>query len=335
MYLTDSQVSSAIRNALGLHHRVIKWRLEEMMKPGDNFATNVMRLHVQLETEEFSTISNETVNDSLSVENELHSDSTKEESMNSSWTGIVKMNSKKDSTFFKTFSKFIFKTETEFYTTILPNLMGIFNKPEQMLVRMPKYYFSSMLNNEEVIILDDLRCEGYKMANKSDGLTFVQCKLAVEGLGKLHAASRLLRNKLTESLRNVDTNSMIDSEHMDHVDFVTYLSNNSSMQSKLLNLISGDNYLVTNNSIFQLFTELVSNRITRALAFLENIPRQEAATTWLRNILANVPRFLKLMLCDANSEFTVLCHGDTWTNNFMFRYIYICHTILVYIFDDI
>lgn len=91
----------------------------------------------------------------------------------------------------------VYEAEVSAYTKILPTyelLQDKYDIDREERFMFPKYYASSLVDNEETIILEDLTAHGYSMYDRFKPVTFEYATKAVEELAKFHALSIAFKN---------------------------------------------------------------------------------------------------------------------------------------------
>lgn len=135
----------------------------------------------------------------------------------------------------------------------------------------------------DVIILEDLSVESYKSGDRINGLDIDHVELAISKLAKLHAASAVYVEKGGKF-----------NEHF----------NEGMYDPKLLPIFEG---------MFQ------SNITT-----MKSVTKDWTCAKTLSKILENWSEVIFKNMLTAikkdDSRFNVLCHGDLWVNNIMFKY---------------
>jgi hypothetical protein len=95
----------------------------------------------------------------------------------------------------------IFETEINTYTLILPTLQGLLSNSTlanyQPLSPNLLYAVSDLPN--QVIVMEDLKAEGFKMAGSTCGLDLKHCLLVMKQIGRYHGASAVLQQKTPEN----------------------------------------------------------------------------------------------------------------------------------------
>jgi len=134
------------------------------------------------------------------------------------------------------------------------------------------------------IVLDDLKEQGFRLADRTDGLDMQHCLLVMKALAQSHAASAVLHVKKPEIFK---------------------FYSESFYCERQCNIIE----LVFQNTLKSLAKEV------------ENWPLFNDRFACKLHRLADkaVDLFIKLLQRDDN-DFNTLVHGDLWLNNMMFRY---------------
>ncbi|KAK4309907.1 hypothetical protein Pmani_018488 [Petrolisthes manimaculis] len=204
-------------------------------------------------------------------------------------TYIVKCNPCFNSDLFKHFSAFLFNKEAKFYNELLPVLNKQLLNIEQDKLRLATHLYSTLNECEEIIILKDLRPEGFKMFDRMKGMDIPHCSLVLKELGRLHAASVLLQNELSEP---------IDEKY-------------EFLQKDFNNFKSG-----THNSQME---SMFQGYFTNGADMAEKFGGYDLVASWLRK---NKPRVSELFSesLESRPPFQVVCHGDCWNNNLLFKY---------------
>ncbi|KAF6204601.1 hypothetical protein GE061_018761 [Apolygus lucorum] len=181
-----------------------------------------------------------------------------------------------------------FRNETHSYEKIVP----IMTEFAGCAMPFPDCHHAS----SQLIVLQDLQPLGYKMADRQKGLDMEHSELAMKALARFHGTSLAMKHAdraKFEGIRNLTTELAF----------------------------SADSEPV--------FGASVENALRMALSALEDETKAEESwsTSWelgealhnLRTLKGSV--FKRLQALTRPSEpLSVLCHGDLWLNNMMFRY---------------
>lgn len=201
---------------------------------------------------------------------------------------VVKINSQYE--FLKLtedFSYNIFRKEAGFYTDIAPALTTELRAASMDELRVPKCFHVNMETDRERIFLEDLRSRGFKLGDRKNGLDVAHVNLVIHELAKLHGASVLLLDKIQEKLN-------------DQYSYLTYDS-----------VYDAENLL-------QFLSKILMDNMSTAEEMLQVVGGYDLARTWIsenKNSTLNVMR----RQYSRDTPFRVICHGDCWTNNLLFK----------------
>ncbi|KAK3874030.1 hypothetical protein Pcinc_021004 [Petrolisthes cinctipes] len=205
--------------------------------------------------------------------------------------------------FSDSFMNMVFEKEVNFYEEILPDLNHMLKNAGEESLRMPELFHSSLEENNELLFLNDLRQKGFVMVDRYKGQDEAHVRLALKELSRLHASSILLQAKapdtnLTEKYPSLDKDWLNCSEEEE--------------KEKLHHMFSGsfDNAIVT----------------------LKGCERH-AAAAWVEKIRSNIVDLFQEQLTKI-PPFEVICHGDFWNNNMLFRYNEVGDPLEVMIVDN-
>lgn len=180
----------------------------------------------------------------------------------------------------------VFKREAYVYNRLMPFFVEFQTKKglqeEDSFLSFPKCYaaIADEEKDEFLIIMRDMRPEGYAMWPKDKTVDFAHARLVVQELAKLHAISFVLKDqqpKLFEEFAQLHD------------------------ISKLL--------FLTDNAM-----ELFHKNLEKIKQFLTDDYKKEMIDD-LRN---NVKRYFER--CLEENRFSVITHGDCWNNNILYHY---------------
>jgi Ecdysteroid kinase-like family len=185
----------------------------------------------------------------------------------------------------------LFKREVFMYSELLPEFVRF--QEERKISSLlafkdfPKCYFAEY--NEErddaIIIMEDLREHGCKMWNKMVPTNFEHTKLLVAALGKFHAVSFAMKEQQPEM-------------------FSKFQKLNDFMSEKFADAN---------------FSKMMAANIVKAADTLD------ASDTKRRNRVLRLTddyaqQMKDLLNPELSEPFSVVTHGDCWSNNFMYQY---------------
>ena len=146
----------------------------------------------------------------------------------------------------------------------------------------PQHFYSQ--SNPDLIVMEDLKEEGYKLAERRRGLDMEHSLLVMRKIARFHASSAVLCEKYPEKI-----------------------------QPFYEGLLNGD-YRANINAFYG---KGMKNFATE----VENWPKyKERFAEKLHNIADNTVDLMIKVLTRDDNEFNVLRHGDLWLNNLMFLY---------------
>ncbi|XP_045607199.2 uncharacterized protein [Procambarus clarkii] len=189
----------------------------------------------------------------------------------------------------KDFANMAFEKECLFYSMLVPLLNAELKSANLEPLRLPRYNFHSLEENAEVLIMEDVTQLGFKMVDRKNGLDAAHAELVFLELARLHAASYLLQTKLPSG---------------NLAEEYSFLTKDWSNYSEGAEREIG---------------QVMQNDINILVKAVETVDGYEEVLTWLK---ALAPRIMDVFKEQIKSQdpFAVLCHGDCWTGNFLFRY---------------
>lgn len=195
----------------------------------------------------------------------------------------------------------MFEREVYVYTNILKEFTKFQEEkniePEKRFTQFPKCFFAEFNaeKDESIVIMEDLKERDFVMCNKAVPASFEHAKLVFAALGRFHALSYAFKAKKPEA-------------------FETYKKLKDFLAVKLY----GGNMVQTMSSLIDQTAE----------TFEENETDSKSRVLKLKDDFKEV----LIELCDSdNAEpFTVLGHGDCWSNNFMYKFQVSLHFLATY-----
>ncbi|KAK8393693.1 hypothetical protein O3P69_006785 [Scylla paramamosain] len=200
---------------------------------------------------------------------------------------VVKLNPCRNFESMKEFISKLFEKEAKFYLNLVPDMNSILREIGEKTLKFPRCFYASLEDKKEIIFLEDLRPLGYKMTDRRQGMDKAHVNLVLKELARLHAASVLLQAKAPDE----DICVRYPSLEKGWIDFLK------------------------KESSFKLIFE---SGMKNSKELLLQLGGYERATAWIDSLL---PNFVDILQEQANdSKFKVVCHGDSWNNNLLFRY---------------
>ncbi|XP_058129492.1 uncharacterized protein LOC131271921 [Anopheles coustani] len=185
----------------------------------------------------------------------------------------------------------IFTRETLAYTQFLPLMFAYQEEKgvgrEDGFFSVPKCYHAECdeAAEEAVIIMEDLRLDGYRMWDKKVPVNYEHVRMTMEQLGRLHAVSLALKRDRPQEFERFKVPDQMN-----------------------LTMPEG-------GRIEGMLRQMIAN----AIETLE--PHETTERTKMQKLLNNMRTELEnCFKPDPAEPYTVLGHGDCWVNNYMFHY---------------
>ncbi|CAG9764146.1 unnamed protein product [Ceutorhynchus assimilis] len=179
-----------------------------------------------------------------------------------------------------------FEREIYLYAKIIPQLQKFLDEKNVELSSqfLPKCYGTLLYDNEEVIILENLKAQNYDLYNRYQPLNMDHLKLTLAIYGKWHALSFAYQDQNPEEANKLFGN----------------------LQDLMVTLLKAiDNYMTDIQEVFH------------------TILQEKNEVELIEGIKKQIPDF-HTTFCQLSSELEnekcVFLHGDCWNNNFMFQY---------------
>ncbi|XP_068227553.1 uncharacterized protein [Palaemon carinicauda] len=211
----------------------------------------------------------------------------KEEQCSTSY--VVKFRYDRSPDLVKNLFKAFFIKEVGFYEHIAPLLNAELRSVGKEALHIPKFYCSILDEEFGLMFIEDLHPRGFKMNDKLVGMDLSHTTLVFEELARLHAASTLLQGK--KSLQ----------ELTDEFEFLKFDFHKYPGPSK-------ENFKKSFESCFPTVNEILRRK-----------GGYEKAQEWLCSNESALEDILERNLV-LEEPFAVICHGDCWNNNMLFRY---------------
>lgn len=183
-----------------------------------------------------------------------------------------------------------FKREVYMYTKVLPYFVKFQSEKgltkDSGFFQFPHCYFacSDDATNQHIIIMDDLRADGYQLWNKFKEFDIDNVNQIMEALGRFHAISFAIRDQHAEILQ--EFGAELNDVMLDMVENGKMKNMFKGSYDKNIQLFSG------NEKILKFF--------------------KTASDTWLTD-------FHECLDPNVAEPYSVIGHGDCWINNFLFK----------------
>ncbi|XP_014206607.1 uncharacterized protein LOC106638092 [Copidosoma floridanum] len=196
--------------------------------------------------------------------------------------------------FFK--SETLFRNEVVFYTKVWPVMAELQTGGRTVFTGVAKVYMA----RDDLIAMEDLRARGFKMADRRKGLQVEKLKRVLKALAGFHALSLTLRDLRPQAFAKL---SRQDAEPGESIQETLFRMENATWYRRYYRA-------ATSNAIKMVSEGLPENLETRRDEILGKFGAFLREDSFFRT------------MCELTSHqgpLTVFCHGDCWTNNFLFR----------------
>lgn len=181
-----------------------------------------------------------------------------------------------------------FAREIKMFTKTLPVSHQILKKafPNHEKFYAECYFSEEKTIQETILILEDLRQSGFTLGDRFRGLDFDHTTLVLKSLAKLHASSLIY----------IDN----DPDPISLYDIYVWTHESEDLC----------------NSIFKKGVGVIAE----AIKTWENEPRKDVYYRKMKALEEVVVEKLINIFARDDTKLNVICHGDCWCNNMMFRY---------------
>ena len=185
----------------------------------------------------------------------------------------------------------LFEREVFVYNEVFPEFVKFQQekkiKESEGFFDFPKCYFAefNVEEDDSIIIMEDLRENGYKMLNKHVPINYKHTKLLIEALGKLHAVSFAMKNQKPEIFAKFKLMKDFVFEKLGAANLTTLMTGSIEKAAETIN----ESDLESRNKVLKLKNEY--EKITQ-----------------------------ELINPDLAEPYAVVGQGDCWTNNLMYQY---------------
>lgn len=188
----------------------------------------------------------------------------------------------------------LFCNEVAFYIKIWPAFLNFQSQwpIHNPFKSIPKCY----LAQNDCVVLKDLKKDGFVMADRRQSLNLEQCYLVLKHLSHFHALSLAMKGQDLEGFYDLLKDA-------DSVKEVYFVEENAEYYK---------NY----------YREVIKLALTMVEEELSGSEGKEVYLEKLKQFCQE-ERFFRTMveLVTPKEPLAVICHGDCWTNNFLFKYV--------------
>jgi len=180
----------------------------------------------------------------------------------------------------------LFEKESGAFTKIMPVVFRLLDRksPGDFKQCTPRCLYYHSGSPASALVLDDLKEEGFSLADRTVGLDMQHCLLVMKAIAQQHAASAVLHLKDTEIFKPFSESFFCERQRS--VIEMIFQSNMKSLAKEV--------------EKWPLFNNRFASKLHRAAD-------------------KYVDFLIKLVERD-DDDFNVFIHGDMWKNNMMFRY---------------
>ncbi|XP_076241746.1 uncharacterized protein LOC143183864 isoform X2 [Calliopsis andreniformis] len=191
-------------------------------------------------------------------------------------------------------SELLFQNEVAFYTNVWPALNKLQANGKKVFDGVAKIYTAQV----DLIAMEDLKQRGFKMADRRKGLQLDQLKQVLKALAGFHALSLTLKE-----IRPVEFARLTDPGAGQGIQEALFRPENEDWYRQYYQVAA-------KNAIRMVSDGLPAHMEHKRVEIMEK----------LRAFL-NDDVFFRTMceLASTQGPLTVFCHGDCWTNNFLFK----------------
>lgn len=185
--------------------------------------------------------------------------------------------------------------EIDGYTTVLPELYKVQlknNLEKEDRFEFPKCHATNNIEFKEALIIEDISVKGFQIYDRLISLDLHHAELAIKYLAKFHATSFALRKKY----------------------------------SVLFNKIIGFVQKKVDYGIH--FDKFLDEHKKQVLNVIEDKDIHQKLSEYMTDAYEKLERLLDSSITE---PYNVICHGDCWTSNLLFKY-QVCDRCMYYTF---
>ncbi|VVC94741.1 unnamed protein product [Leptidea sinapis] len=188
----------------------------------------------------------------------------------------------------------LFCNEVAFYKKIWPKLSSF--QDHWNLAHPFRSIPTCYLAQNDLVILKDLKEQGFVMPDRRQGLTIEQCYVVLKNLAQFHALSLAMKSYDPEGFHE--------------------LLNVQDGISEVFFLVENENYYKS------YYIEAARNAISMVEQELADCAEKKKYLDKFESFCSEDTFFQTMVeMVSPKEPLAVICHGDCWTNNFLFRYV--------------
>ncbi|KAK7079865.1 hypothetical protein SK128_023960 [Halocaridina rubra] len=258
--LTDNEICLALKADKSHEAKLISWTMEDVSSQTDGATSNIKNITIKYYSSE-------------KQEQEVYY--------------ILKVHSSRGE-LYDIFLNTIYMKESKFYAEVIPALNAVLKEIGSTPLSFPKCFYYNIEKGRDMIILENLKQQDYKMESRALGISAAHATLVLKELAKLHAASFLLQAK---------------TPNHDLVDKFECLQKEWTKEFK----VGVD------------FGQFVDGYLKIGIAMFKKFGNCEKIVNWIEKIRPNAWKMYDEMLV-RKPPFDLILHGDCWINNILFSY---------------
>lgn len=182
-----------------------------------------------------------------------------------------------------------FEREVAFYSTVAPLLKSALRQNGSKQRYIPECYFTT----KDTLVFEDLTAGDFRSLEPAQALDYEHCSLVLKNLAALHAASILHEEGVIKAEGKIYRISCA-------VDLADKTTATVEIDGKARNWFD--------------------SCVRTVEPLLELLPQYEGACDVIRAKLPRMRAVAERLLAPSDSVRNVVCHGDLWTTNLLFRY---------------
>ena len=259
--LTKDVIAQVFKADKGQDAELLSFQLKDFCKKGDNYASYITSIICK------GTCKGQNVEENY----------------------VAKINLAEEDSNFQHFLKMVFDREKDFFTLVLPKLNTVLEPLQVAIKCFPECVYTIYEGRKQILFTKNLRNLGFKMTDRTQGLTEAEVMMTLGTIARVHAGSFIVK-------RQCQLASLTD----------IYSSPEGS-------------WFLSDSPAADLYRGFLGNCVDLSVGMLEKIDGQNKLMNWLKNSKEYLMEktFDNLKTC--KNKFEGILHGDFWNNNLLFR----------------